>query len=410
MKQNITNQWVLKKVPTGPLIKYLDPFVNYLFEQGYCRRYIGLQCRVIAKFSKWLLKRKVSESTITEDHVKQFFKGFNYLHAVHQGEMATLHRLINFLQQLGIIRKLNHSIHYTPIQQILQSFGSYLLNEKGLSNKTLIQYNPFIERFLERCFGKKLIELTSLSEKDIVNFIKQLTTQFSVVRVKVAVNALRSFLRYAVFHGQIDAHLINAVPTVPAWSMSTIPKAISLNHIQAVLKNCPRDSGIGKRDYAILMLLVHLGLRSSEIVGLTLESIDWKNGRITINGKGSQIHMLPLPTEVGEAIADYLQHGRPNCKDRMLFLRTIAPFRGLGAQQTIGTIVNASIKRAGVDTPSRGAHQFRHALATNLLQQGASIQEIGSLLGHQHSKTTNIYAKVDLKNLRSLSMPWLGEV
>jgi integrase/recombinase XerD len=410
MENYLKNTWSLKNKPTGPLVEYLKQFVSYLIEQGYNRQYIQLQYRVAAKFSDWLLRKNISESNITEKHLKQFIKSVKYKGKVKQGIPASLHRLFNFLQQVEVIKKSNVLIYSTPLQQTLQSYSAYLLNVKGLSNKSIIQYSPFIERFLAKRFGKKLIDLSALSEKDIINFIKQLTTQMSAVRVKVAINALRSFLRYAAFHGEINASLINAVPTIPAWSMSSIPKAISLDHIQVILKNCPRDSTMGKRDYAILMLLVHLGLRAIEIVGLTLESIDWKNGTITIQGKGGRTHILPLLTEVGEAIADYLQHGRPTSKNHELFLRTLAPFRGLGAQQTVATIVNAAIRRAGVGTPTRGSHQFRHALATNLIQRGASLKEIGDLLGHQHPKTTNIYAKVNLKDLRSLSLPWLGVV
>lgn len=410
MNYHPQNEWILRQKPIGPLVKFLNPFTDYLVQQGFCRRYIGLQCRSTANFSKWLFKRNILEHEIKEYHIDKFLNGKNYTRAVSSGEVSTLRRLFDFLEQLGIVQVINKSVSSTPKQEIYNLYRFYILNDKGLSIKTLNQYWPFIERFLSRCFGNKSIDLSVLNEKDIINFIQHQAASLSIVRSKVAVNALRSFLRYAIFCGNIDATLINAVPTVAAWSLSSIPKAISQNDINSVLTNCPRDTKIGKRDYAILMLLVHLGLRSNEIVELKLDSINWENGFISVNGKGGQDHTLPLPIVVGEAIADYLQYGRPKCKDRRLFLRKIAPFTGLGAQQTIGTIVKTSIERAGIDPPSRGAHQFRHAFASRIMRQGGSLKEIGSLLRHRHPKTTNIYAKVDLKSLNFLSMPWPGEI
>ncbi len=191
--------------------------------------------------------------------------------------------------------------------------------------------------------------------------------------------------------------------------MTAIPRAIAPEHLRAVIAKCPHDTPIGRRDYAILLLLARLGLRSCEIVALTLDSIDWEAGSIAVVGKGDQAAVLPLPTDVGEAIAQYLQWGRPVSNCRALFLRVCAPIRELGAPQTIATIVGTAISRAGVETRSRGAHQFRHALAADLLRQGATLAEIGSLLRHRHPKTTSIYAKVDFTALRPLGLPWPGD-
>jgi site-specific recombinase XerD len=188
--------------------------------------------------------------------------------------------------------------------------------------------------------------------------------------------------------------------------MTAIPRAIAPEHVQAVFAHCPRDTSVGRRDYAILMLLARLGLRCGEIVALTLDSIDWEAGSIAVTGKGNQATSLPLPVEVGEAIADYLRHGRPASSSRALFLRVCAPIRGLGAGQSIGTIVGAAIKRTGIETRYRGAHQFRHALAVDMLRHGATLNEIGSVLRHRHTRTTGIYAKVDFAALRPLSLPW----
>jgi site-specific recombinase XerD len=272
----------------------------------------------------------------------------------------------------------------------------------------LIQYGPFIARFLFERFGHGAVEVAALRAGDVIAFIKQQATRLSPARAKVATTALRSYLRYLHACGAIQLDLVTAVPTVPNWSLSGIPQAITPDQLQAVFAHCPRNTSVGRRDYAILMLLARLGLRSSEIVALTLDSIDWESGSMAVAGKGNQAASLPMPVEVGEAIADYVRHGRPTSNNRALFLRACAPIRGLGAQQTIATIVSAAIQRAGIDTQHRGSHQFRHALATDLLRHGATLSEIGSVLRHRHTKTTNLYAKVDFAALRPLSLPWPG--
>jgi site-specific recombinase XerD len=183
--------------------------------------------------------------------------------------------------------------------------------------------------------------------------------------------------------------------------MTAIPRAIAPDHLRAVLASSRRDTPVGRRDYAILLLLARLGLRSSEIVSLTLESIDWEAGSISVNGKAGHAAVLPLPVDVGDGVAQYL-------RSRALFLRATAPIRGLGAGPTVSTIVRAAIVRAGIKTRSHGAHQFRHALATDMLRQGATLTEIGVILRHQNPKTTGIYAKVDFDALRPLGLRWPG--
>jgi integrase/recombinase XerD len=159
-----------------------------------------------------------------------------------------------------------------------------------------------------------------------------------------------------------------------------------------------------------LLLLARLGLRSGEVAFLELDDIDWKTGKLSVRGKSGRRSDLPLPAEVGEAIAAYLRHGRPQSTDRRVFLRVKAPIRGFRGASGVGSIVRHCILRAGLDTPTYGAHQFRHGLATELLRQGASLGEIGELLGHHNPQTTKIYTKVDLDALRTLALPWPGGV
>jgi len=165
---------------------------------------------------------------------------------------------------------------------------------------------------------------------------------------------------------------------------------------------------MGRREYAILLLLARLGLRAGEIVALTLEDINWERGCIGVSGKRDQRCELPLPMDVGEAIADYLQSGRPCSNSRSLFLRAQAPTCGFSAHTAVSSVVRRALARAGIESDRKGAHQFRHALATQMLRHGASLSEIGELLRHRQPDTTRIYAKVDLAALRTLALPWPG--
>jgi integrase/recombinase XerD len=220
--------------------------------------------------------------------------------------------------------------------------------------------------------------------------------------------ALRSFLRYARYRGDINIDLAAAVPAVASRATRSIPRAIAPDHVRQVLAHCDVHSAAGRRDHAVLMLLARLGLRAGEIAALTLDDIDWEVGRLRVCGKGGRECYLPLPADVGEAVATYLQHGRPPSTSRSLFLRTRAPIRGLKEQRAVGSIVKRALARADINSPRKGAHQFRHALATQMLRQGASLSEIGKLLRHRSPQTTTIYAQVDLVALRALALPWPG--
>lgn len=408
MKQVVERLWALLHEPEGPLVPYLDDFARSLDEQGFKRRLIGRQIRVAAHFSQWLQAKEVAAQDITDEHVECFFKGYARKQSIKRGEFAALKRLMNLLGRMRVIRPQPEHNETTPVQDAVDAFTAYLRHERALCDRTLIQYGPFIERFLSERFGQGPVEFAVLQAGDVIEFVKQQAALLSPARAKAATTALRSFLRYLRYCGEIQLDLAAAVPTVPNWSLSGIPRAIAPEHLQAVFAHCPRDTPTGRRDYAILMLLAQLGLRAGEIVSLSLDSIDWERGCITVVGKGKQAACIPLPNEVGEAIADYLRHGRPLSDSRALFLRACAPIRGLGAAQTVSTIVGAAIKRAGINPPHRGTHQFRHALATDMLRHGATLGEIGSVLRHRHTKTTSLYAKVDFAALRPLALPWPG--
>jgi len=296
----------------------------------------------------------------------------------------------------------------TPTEECAKAFERYLREERGLATATVVNYLPFIRCFLKDRFGNGPVRLSGLSCRDVVKFVQRQAPLLHVTRAKLLTTALRSFLQYARYRGDITLDLAVAVPTVAKWSMTSIPRAIPADQVHQLLASVDRSAAIGRRDYAILLLLARLGLRAGEVVSLDLDDIDWEAGCLSIRGKSGRPTQLPLLAEVGEAIVAYLRDGRPRCTNRRLFLRDDAPIRGFMGPSAIDCAVRRAIRRAGINTPTKGAHQFRHGLATDMLRRGASLAEIGEVLAHRSPETTKIYAKVDLESLRPLALPWPG--
>lgn len=224
------------------------------------------------------------------------------------------------------------------------------------------------------------------------------------------VSALRSFFHYLRHRGDITTDLAACVPSIANWSFSSVPKFLQPHQVRRVLNQPDRRTAQGRRDYAILLLLARLGLRACEIVALTLDDIRWETGEIALRGKGGRLAQLPLPPDVGKALATYLQKDRPASRTRRLFIRLKAPRRGFANSIAVSSLVARALKTRGVESPHRGAHLFRHTLATEMLRQGASLADIAHLLRHQSFDTTTLYTKVDVVALRTLAQPWPGGV
>jgi site-specific recombinase XerD len=222
--------------------------------------------------------------------------------------------------------------------------------------------------------------------------------------------ALRSFFRFLFHCGETDRDFSACVPTVRKWSQATLPACLCPEEVEQALGVPDRSVAQGRRDYAILLLLARLGLRAGEIVALELGDIHWRAAEITIHGKGKQVNSLPLLADVGQAIADYLRAGRGTSASRQVFLRTHAPRVALTDPGAIGHIVRRVLAQAGIHRRSRGAaHLFRHSLASQMIQHGATLNDISEVLRHQSLNTTEIYAKVDLPSLREVARPWPGK-
>jgi site-specific recombinase XerD len=223
----------------------------------------------------------------------------------------------------------------------------------------------------------------------------------------LTVTALRSFLVFLHVDGVIERSLAFAVPSVAGWRLAGLPKGLEPDEVRRLLSACDRRTRNGRRDFAILTVLVRLGLRASEVVALRLDDLDWQAGEILVRGKGNRAERLPLPTDVGDAIAMYLRHSRPADADgRAVFVRIRAPHRALSGSG-VAQVVAAAAQRVGLGQIF--AHRLRHTAATQMLRAGASLQEIGQILRHRSTLTTAIYAKVDRKALRTVARRWPGD-
>jgi integrase/recombinase XerD len=411
MKHFIDRQVVLSQVPEGPLAGHIGAFARSLREQGYALRSIQQHVLIAACFSRWLKQKRVALCSITSDEPAQYLRYRALRARPSLGDSSSLNNLLQFLRREGIISaEKMPARRLIPAERCTQIYEHHLREVRGLGKGTIHQYVLFIRAFLKDHFGDGPVVLSRLCAGDVVSFVQCQVRRMRRGRAKLLTSALRSYLLYARYRGDVELDLAAAVPAVANWSMSSIPRAISADHIRRLLASIDRRTLIGRRDYAILLLLARLGLRASAVAFLELDDIDWKAGQLSVRGKGGPRSGLPLPAEVGEAIVAYLRHGRPKSNSRRVFLRAKAPICGFQDGSAIGQIVERCLQRAGIDAPTNGAHQFRHGLATDMLRMGASLSEIGQLLSHRSPKTTKIYIKVDLDALRTLALPWPGGV
>jgi integrase/recombinase XerD len=302
---------------------------------------------------------------------------------------------------------LPQKVDRTALGQLTRDYERFLSSERGLAPATLISYLSIVRRFLTAHFGNKALRLQDLQPQDLHRFILRQVPRSSRTYSKLIVTALRLFLRFLCQRGSIMTDLASALFGVAHWRLSHLPKSLPPDQVEQLLRCCDRSTASGQRDYAILLLLARLGLRGGEVLAMTLDDLDWERGEILVRGKGQRLERLPLPKDVGTALVQYLRQVRPTCSTRKVFIRLKAPHRGL-RQTSICCVVRRALQRAGLNPDCKGAHLLRHSLATKMLCRGASLDEIGQLLRHRQPTTTQIYAKVDIKALRGIALPWMG--
>ncbi|MGO9559142.1 MAG: site-specific integrase [Acidimicrobiales bacterium] len=383
----------------GPLVTYAAGFRAELESQGYRRKPVIDQLYVLAHVSRWLESKGLGPQDFTRERSLEFLtarREAGYTLWLSEKGVAPV---LAYLRQVGATPIPVPPAPATPAERLLAQFRSYLVDERNLAPGTVVSDVHVARLFLDTRPPEDP-RLEELTPAEVVTFVKEQGEERSAVYVTTG---LRAFLRFCHVTARTPRPLVDAVPRVASWRLAGLPKAVDPATVRALLSSCDRRTTAGRRDFAVLMLLSRLGLRSGEVASLCLEDIDWRSGELMVRGKGPKFERLPLPAEVGEAVAAWLRRGRPGCAAREVITRIRAPHGALSSRG-IYAIVIASCERAGV--PRVHPHRLRHTAATEMLRAGASLTEIGQVLRHQSVLTTAIYAKVDRDGLRELASPW----
>ena len=394
---------------SGPLAPHLDSFAARLSEQGYTKYYGRQKIEMVADLSHWLDRKHIEVANLDERCIDDFLAARSKGRCHTGGEKSMLARLLRHLREDGLVPVAPLPVVRNPIDLFEREYGHFLSQERGLSQSTLRHYLPVARDFLSQRFGARKVQLKELQSKDVTGFIlRQASSIAGRGQAQRATCALRSFLGFLYQRGHLANNLSASVPTVATWRLLDLPHFLPPEQVERLLQSCDQSSSIGLRDYAVLLLLARLGLRAGEVVHLSLDAINWEAAEVLIRGKSSREDRLPLPQDVGQALANYLRKGRPECSSRRVFLRINAPRQGFSSSVAICNIVRRALKRTGLSPHFKGAHLLRRSLATTMLRGGASLAQIGQILRHQQAQTTEIYAKVHLTALRGLVQPWLG--
>ncbi len=392
-----------RTVVTGPLAPYADGFREDLGGRGYAAHSISGQMRLVAHLSTWLAGQELPVGAVSIEVVADFLRVRR--DAGHRTGVTSraLAPLLDYLRGLGVVAQPGCPVPETAVEALLEEFRRYLVEERGLAAASVRAYLHYAALFLTELRAPLDAAMAGLPAGQVTAFLIRHCERHSAWYAKAVVTALRSLLRFLHAAGHIPHPLVWAVPSVPGWKATTLPRAVNPEQVTGLLTGCDRASAHGRRDYAIVLLLARLGLRAGEVSAIELDDLDWRAGEITVRGKGGRREVLPLPVEVGEALADYLRYGRPSrCPTRRVFVAARAPFTGL-ATGSVFAVVARACRRAGIT--AFGPHRLRHALACELLRRGASLAEVGQVLRHSDERTTAVYAKVDQDALRALARP-----
>ena len=398
---------LLDRLHEGPLGAFVDLYAKRLTTEGHCYQ-SGARCiRVVGDFSLWLRRRHLGVGDINERRVEQYQRFRTRHRHPFLSDRPALKRLLTVLREMDAITQ-RAPVTLSPQEQIEQDFAHYLLQERGLSQATVVRHRIPLRKFLREHCAQGTGSFPRLTAADITQFVVRHAHDQSPRSAHSLCWTLRAFSRYLLYRGHTNIDLAAAVPSVRTWRFSVLPEHLSGEEVQQVLDSCDKCSAMGRRDYAVLMLLARLGLRANEIAMLKLNDINWHSGTVMVRGKGRRRASMPLLADVGAALVDYLEHGRPQTDSRQVFVRLLAPHSGFASSAGISMIARSAMVRSGLDIHRKGTHIFRHSLASELLRAGASLAEIGEVLRHQDHDTTRIYAKVDVDALRKLGLAWPG--
>jgi len=418
---------LLRRQYRGPIGNHIRGFTRHLRRRGLTSESASQYVSIAAHLNRWMQERGLRPRGLRELDLSDYLQ--NRSKSFHRRSVSGLRALMDYLRQVRALGpdgprscdvRLDGGLPrpqppdsrerrwITPASPIERDFEQYLQQERGIARSTQQDYLHYVRRFLAHGKVTGRHRWRDLRAGHVTAYVLHHAHDHGPGSAKAMVKSLRHFLRFLYLRSQTPTNLSMCVPSVATWRMATLPKFLKPPEVERLLRQCDRETSVGRRDFAILLLIARLGLRAGEVSQLTLEDVNWASGQIVLRGKGSRVDPLPLSQELGQALSAYLRKDRPRCPTREIFVqvrKSPAPFSDSGA---ISAIVRRRLAKAGLNPPRKGAHVLRHSLATHLLARGASLAEIGQVLRHQHLQTTTLYAKVDLARLRPLALRWPG--
>ena len=397
------------RVASDAIESHVGPFIAELKAAGYAPGTLCTKRAALRRFLRWRRRHKPPGSEPDESEAAKFLARSGRLGPKHRCLASTVRTaVLGHLRHQGVISTSAPDAPETASSALERRYADFLRNEKGLAELSLRVYLPLVPLllgYLEKRHGSASVR--RLDARVLRGFLFERTQHRSSESVRLLATSLRSFLRFLYAHGEIRHDLTAAIPTVRRWAQPGVPRKLTAGEVDQILSAPDRTTLTGRRDFAILLLLAKLGLRSSEVLSLELRDIRWRTGELLIRGKGGRRDFLPLPQAAGAALARYLRLDRGRRPTQRVFLRANAPRVPLAGPASIGHIVRRAMVQAGVERPKQiAAHLFRHTLASRMLQQGATLREISEVLRHRAQSTTELYAKIDMRSLNEVVRPW----
>jgi len=407
----------IKRMQSAPLGKLLEGFCNWLLEHGFTRSTIRKHIFRLFHLNRHLGDPEcgIRESLSSRD-VEASFKAYSSqcqrtgARDKHVRLVSySVNRFLDYLRDAGLLEPSSDQEIYQPL---VDAYLKWMCDYQNASEGTRGVRCHSITQFLEWLGPDAIPEgLLRLSAERIEDFFISYAQSMGRSARRSMQSALHTFLRFCFYQGYIEQSLEYAVPTLRTYKLATVPRGLTDSEAQQVLRCINRNSHVGRRDYAIVLLLYTYGVRGGQVRALRLEDITWAQNQILFkSSKHGKDSRLPLTDEVGEALLDYLQHSRPAFSSPHVFLTSRAPYHPLPYSSSLSAIVGRYIQAAGIAVPHRGAHAFRHCFATRMLRKGHCLKAIADVLGHRHLGTTFIYTKVEFNALRHVALEWPEEV
>lgn len=408
MKTTERNDKVIEVAGTCPLGGYPEQFQKHLERQHYSADSIGGYIGCIRALGSQMRALNIGPEDLDPEMAMDLIAKSTRPSYRIKHDRFVVRSFFNFLTSLGTAAPSLESASDDSVRGLLKrDYEKYLRQQRGLSDRTIFHSWRLADRFLTFRFGKETGDLAEISAADIVAFLLQLTTRKPPLRDKTLSSHLRNFFRYLFKAGKTKANLALGIPSVAQRYGTRLPRHLSAEQVDTLVKAVRTENSTGRRNYAMVLLIARLGLRAPEIIAMQIDDLDWRSGEIIVRGKGSRHDRVPLPSEVGEALTDYIRLDRKTAT-RALFVSDRAPHQPFRDGQVLNDILKTAFARTGLTPPAPyvGSHILRHSLATNLVRHGAPLEEIGDMLRHRSRASTMIYARLDIDGLRSIAQPW----